>query len=80
MARPLGASRSLSGLQVHPAYKGLEAGIAAERIEARVGLDGDDHGVAFVDGPLHKRSRLFPDIPSAFNPAKGYETAENGFC
>lgn len=31
------------------------------------------------DGPLHKGSRKFADIPSAFNPARGIETAENVF-
>jgi hypothetical protein len=31
------------------------------------------------DGPLHKGSRLFRDIPAAYNPARGYETADNVF-
>jgi len=35
--------------------------------------------IVTCDGPLHKGSRKFSDIPSAFNPAKGFETAENVF-
>jgi len=35
--------------------------------------------IVTCDGPLHKGSRKFRDIPSAFNPARGIETAENVF-